>query len=230
MANNEGLTKEEKVITKLGRFWYFVVPYIFTVLSLAGSFIRFLVERIDNYGTEEWYYDLRLTSFFDGNPNIIAILGVISMFLCLLIIPKSMLKERKSGDGLGLMFIPLGFLGIFQVMCTIENVKDMVLGISFGVVLFIISALGTFKKTMKIVAPLCVVMMIAGLYCILAGYMPYCYSKLPKFINKNTLETFTGEFYYVSYFVRDEFLLAAYGIFAARLTKKYKELDEAKNI
>ena len=220
--------REQKAISKLSRFWYVYVPYLFAAGAVAFSLIRFLVKRVDNYGTKELYYDLSLTSFFDGNPNIIAILGAASMFLCLLIVPKSILKERKNGDGLGIMFIPLGFLGIFHVMSTIENVKDMGIGITFGVIAFVISALGTFRKTIKVVNPLCIAMMLAGLFCLLAGYMPYCYNKLPKFIDKETLNVFTGEFYYVSYFFRDELLFAAYGIFAARITRKYREMDKEK--
>ncbi len=219
--------KDKKELSKGSSFWYNVMPWVFTVLSLIFSIVVCYVKRIDLNGKNDFYYYTQITSVFDGNPNVIALLGIILMIPCILIIPISMMKKRKSGDGLGLMFMPLGLLGIFVVLSTIENAKDHVLGISFGVVLFVISALGTFRKTIKYVNLLCIVMMIVALYFLLAGYMPYCYSKLPRYLlSYETLEYKTGAYYYLSYFIRDLFLLAAYGVFSSKIARKYKELDE----
>ena len=196
--------KNEKAnrFEKPAKFWYFVMPYVFTGLAVLFSFLYITV-----------------------NPNIIAILGVLLMVPCLLIIPISMLKKRKSGDGLGLLFMPLGLLGIFNVLCTIENKKDMTLGIIFGIALFVISALGTFKKTIKYVNLLCCIMMIVAVYCLLAGYMPYCFVDTQKIFVSENMDYVEVENYYLSYFLRDISLLAGYGVFCARINVKYKKID-----
>lgn len=209
---------------KAAKFYYEVLPVIFAVLALLCSLVRFILVRVDMEGKVLYRYEVGFTTFFDGNPNIIAILGCLSMLLCFLVIPKSMKKPHKSGDGLGTMFMPLGLLGIFVVLCTIENTKDMGIGICFGVLLFLVSALGTFRKTIGIVGPACMVMVLAALFLILAGFMPYCYNKLPFIIQISEETAGISSYYYISYFVRDIFLLLSYGIFADRLKRIYKTM------
>ena len=220
--------KSEKY-EKLRRFWYNVMPYVFTAGAIIFSLLYFeFVKKNENGDISSKIDKVGLTSLFDGNPNIVAILGVLCMIPCLLIIPKSILKERKNGDGLGLMFMPLGLLGIFIVMCTIENVKDEVLGITIGVALFVISALATFRKTIKYVSWLCIAMMFVAVYTLFAGYMPYCFVDTQKVLVNSNYDYVSLENYYLSYFCRDIFILMAFGTFCARISAKYKELDAAK--
>lgn len=210
---------------RAARIYYSVLPVVFAVLALGCSCIRFVLVKVNMEEQILYRYEIGITTLFDGNPNIIAILGCLSMLFCFLVIPKSMKKPHKSGDGLGAMFMPLGLLGIFVVMCTIENSKDMAIGICFGVILFLISALGTFKKTIAVVKPACLFMVLAALFLLLAGFMPYCYNKLPFIIQLDKETVGVSRYYYVSYFVRDLFLLLSYGIFADRIKSIYKTME-----
>ena len=238
MNDNKKKTTEtkEEMVDKLGKksksflkAFNLVAPYVFTAGAIVFSLLYMTLKRKSANG--DWSTSLEnvgLTTFFDGNPNIIAIIGVLCMIPCLLIVPKSMLKERKNGDGLGLMFMPLGLLGIFDVLCTIENVKDTTIGIIFGVSLFLISALATFKKTIRFVPALCGIMMIVAVYNILAEFMPYCYVATQKVVVTADLDYVEVKNYYLSYFIRDLCIFAAFGSFCARISAKYKELDAAK--
>ncbi len=213
---------------KYVRFYYEVLPVILAVLACAASFIRFLLIKLDSGDVVNFKTDVSLTSFFDGNPNIVAILGCFSIFICFLVVPKSIKKTHESGDGLGAMFMPLGLLGIFTVMCTIENLKDMAIGITFGVVLFVISALATFKKTISYVMPLCLIMILVAFFLILAGLMPYCYNRIPFALQTDTHSLAVMDYYYLSYFIRDILLLLSFGIFSDRLKRTYKKMEAEK--
>lgn len=230
MANKK--TKDKKkndnkpfVPLKTDGFYYKVLPVILAFLALGFSFFRYILVKLEAYGKSYYRHQLDFTTFFDGNPNIISILAVLCMLACFLVIPGSMMKKRKSGDGLGLMFMPLGLLGIFQVLCTVENVKDMPVGIGFGIVLFIISALGTFRAYIKYVPHLCIVMVFVAFFLLLAELMPYCYNKLPFAISIGEDTFAETSYFYISYFLRDVFLLLSYSIFADRLNRIYINMD-----
>ncbi|MBQ8280850.1 MAG: hypothetical protein IJZ25_00410 [Lachnospiraceae bacterium] len=206
-------------------FYYKVLPILFAVLALVCSFVRYVLVKFESGDIVFFKHNLAFTTFFDGNPNIIAILACTTMFLCFLVIPKSMMKKRKSGDGLGAMFMPLGLLGIFEVLCTIENKKDLEVGIIFGVCLFLVSAVATFKKTISWVKPMCGFMIIVSLFLILAGLMPYCYNKVPFVLSYEEDGLLVSTYFYVSYFLRDIFLLMSFGIFSDKLTKIYNNME-----
>lgn len=230
MANNKPKDKKKKdtepfVALKTDGFYYKVLPVIFALLALGFSFFRYILVKLEATGKSYYRHQLDFTTFFDGNPNVIAILACLCMLACFLVIPGSMKKKRKSGDGLGLMFMPLGLLGIFQVLCTVENNKDLAVGIAFGIVLFIISALGTFRAYMKAVPPLCIVSIFAAFFLILADMMPYCYNKLPFVLDIGEDTIAETSYFYISYFLRDVFLLLSYLIYADRLKRIYINMD-----
>ena len=154
-----------------------------------------------------------------GDPNILAILAVLSMFMCLIIIPKMVVKKREKGDGLGAMFMPLGLLGIFIALCAFVDAKDIAWGVVLGITLFVISALGTFKQTIKFTDWICFAMMVILLFCFIMGKMPYC------FYHFAPSSFWTRDRYYVSYFIRDEALLAAYAILCSKVRRIYKTND-----
>lgn len=209
----------------VNNFYYKVLPIILAALALVCSFVRYVLSKFESGDIVFFKHNFAITTFFDGNPNIVAILSCATMFLCFLVVPKSMKKIRKSGDGLGVMFMPLGLLGIFEVLCTIENKKDLAVGIGFGVALFLISAIATFKKTVSWVMPMCVFMIIIAFFLILAGLMPYCYNKVPFILSYEEDGLLVSTYYYLSYFLRDVFLLLSFGIFSDKLTKIYKNME-----
>ncbi|MBP3237563.1 MAG: hypothetical protein J6M24_00540 [Lachnospiraceae bacterium] len=237
MKDKKNTEKKEELVEKLEKhsksFIYrfnLIAPYIFTAGAIIFSLLYMTMKRKSANG--DWSTELEnvgLTTLFDGNPNIIAIIGVLCMIPCLLIVPKSMLKERKNGDGLGLMFMPLGLLGIFDVMCTIENVKDTAIGIIFGVALFLISALATFRKTIKYVPVLCGIMIIVAIYNMIAKFMPYCFIATEKVVVSLNYDYVEVRNYYLSYFIRDILIFAGFGSFSARIAAKYKEIDAEKS-
>ncbi|MGN0164569.1 MAG: hypothetical protein ACI39R_00155 [Lachnospiraceae bacterium] len=206
-----------------------VLPLVFAILSLICSFVRYILVKFESTDNVTFSHKVSLTSFFDGNPNIIAILACLSMILCIFLIPKSMVKPHKSGDGLGAMFMPLGLLAIFEAMCTIENVKDMSIGVFFAIALFLISALGTFKKTIYLVEPLCIFMILVAFFLILAGFMPYCYNVFPFAMNEQS-EIIVSRYYYLSYFIRDILLLISYGLLANNIKNNYKKIETAAEV
>ncbi|MDD6101810.1 MAG: hypothetical protein PUB67_01695 [Clostridiales bacterium] len=208
-------------VEKIKKIWLNVFPFIFWLGAFVLSFTEYVVVQLDYNGTYKYKKKFGFTDLFSGNPQIIALLGVILMLVCLLVIPKTMLKKRKSGDGLGLMFMPLGLLGIFHILCTIENDKDLEIGIIFGVILFIVSALATFKKYIKYVNFLCIIMILAGFFTLLAGFMPYCFNKIPFLVGEQVAFT---KYFYVSYFSRDVFLLLSFGTFCDKISTKYSEI------
>ena len=212
---------------KFNKFWYIYLPYILTVLAIVITCIDFEIRKYDYDAGYKFKTHLSFTNFLGGNPQIVAMLGMILMIPCLIIIPKSILKTRKSGDGLGLMFMPLGLLGIFQVLSAIENKKDMEIAIVLGVVLFVISATATFKKAMPVVGKLCLAMMFVFFFCFLADFMPYCYNTYPIYDEKVS-EAVTVCDIYFSNFLRDLCILGAFGVFCDRITLKYKELNTSK--
>lgn len=224
---NVGGASEADVNFRTDGFYYRILPFILALLALVCSLLRFILVKMEVNSEAVFRHEISLTSLFDGNPNLIAILGCLCMFLCIAFIPKLMLKKRKSGDGLGLMFMPLGLLGVFTVLSTIENKKDISIGILFGVVLFIISAIGTFKKAVKFVWPLCLIMIAVATFLILAGYMPYCYNQIP-YVDEQSGTIMLGSYFYLNYYVRDILLLLSYGIFADRLTKIYQNQEVEK--
>ncbi len=230
MANNKPKDKKKKEVEvfvplKTDGFYYRWLPVIFAILGLCFSFFRYILVKLETSSKAYFKHQIDFTTFFDGNPNIIAILGCICMLGCFLIIPSSITKKRKSGDGLGLMFMPLGLLGIFQVLCTVENVKDLPVGVGFGIALFIISALGTFKAYMKYVPKLCYLAVFVAFFLLLAELMPYCYNKLPFAIPIGDDVFAETSYFYISYFLRDVFLLLSYAIFADRLKRTYINMD-----
>lgn len=218
--------------SKFTTFYYSVLPLILAILATAISFIRIIIRKFEANGEIRYDNNVSITSLFDGNPNIVAILGCLCMILCVIVVPKSIKKVRKSGDGLGVMFMPLGLLGIFTVMCTIENIKDLAVGIGFGVLLFIISALGTFKKTIHLIMPLCIAMIFAALALLLMGYMPYCFNSLPYVVkltdhvtNQEEFTLTVAKYYYLTYFIRDVLLLLSFGIFSDGIKRTYRKME-----
>ncbi len=158
-----------------------------------------------------------------GDPNVISIIGTACMILCLVLIPKSMLKKREHGDGLGLMFMPLGLMCINNIMCALIYDNDVIIAIIFSVVCFVVSALATFKKTIRYVENSCLFLMIVAVFLFLASFGPYCYNDTLKYaIEDNSLVTWQVKQYYISYLIRDIFTFAAFGIFSSYISNTYK--------
>ena len=155
-----------------------------------------------------------------GDPNIIAIVAVLSMLVCIIAVPFTALKVRKKGDGLGVMFMPLGLLGIFEIMIGLVDAKNMPWCVVLGIVLFVISAIGTFRKCIKFVDWICLGMMVVMLICLIANLMPYCFYDL------DVTNYWNIKRYYVSYFIRDELLLASYAIVCGKI-KHWMKINEA---
>jgi hypothetical protein len=158
-----------------------------------------------------------------GDPNVISIIGTACMILCLALVPKSMLKKREHGDGLGLMFMPLGLMCINNIMCALIYDNDVIIAIIFSVVCFVVSALATFKKTIRYVENSCLFLMIVAVFLFLASFGPYCYNDTLKYaIEDNSLVTWQVKQYYISYLIRDIFTFAAFGIFSSYISNTYK--------
>lgn len=209
---------------RVSKFLYDILPYILMVPILALSIVRVDVMKKTAESGIEYSKSVSVTGLLNGDPNLFGFLASITMVLCFLIVPKSIKKYHKSGDGLGIMFMPLGLLCLFEVMSTIENKRMVEVGIVFGIMLFIVSALGTFKKTIGIVNICCIIMAFAAIFLFLAGYSPYCYNSY-SFYRYNEVteqnEHVVAGYYYLSYFIRDVFLIFTYGLFSEKIKRSY---------
>ena len=66
-----------------------------------------------------------------------------------------------------------------------------------------------------------IIMILAGFFTLLAGFMPYCFNKIPFLVGEQVAFT---KYFYVSYFSRDVFLLLSFGTFCDRISTKYSEI------
>lgn len=220
--------KKNKILAKLSFAYFMVLPVVLTIVALAFTFIKFTIRKFEYSGGVKYWYDFGVTNIFAGSPQIIAFVAIIFMLACFFVIPKSMLKVRKSGDGLGLLFLPLGLLGIFEIMTAIESLKDLGIGIVFGLALFIVSALATFKKTIGIASKASAFMLVVALFLFFANFIPYCYNIAPVPINSTPPEMGHNLYYSINTLIRDLCFISAFGIFCDRIAGKYKEINTSK--
>jgi hypothetical protein len=121
------------------------------------------------------------------------------------------------------MFMPLGLMCINNIMCALIYDNDVIIAIIFSVVCFVVSALATFKKTIRYVENSCLFLMIVAVFIFLASFGPYCYNDTLKYaIEDNSLVTWQVKQYYISYLIRDIFTFAAFGIFSSYISNTYK--------
>jgi hypothetical protein len=121
------------------------------------------------------------------------------------------------------MFMPLGLMCINNIMCALIYDNDVIIAIIFSVVCFVVSALATFKKTIRYVENSCLFLMIVAVFLFLASFGPYCYNDTLKYaIEDNSLVTWHVKQYYISYLIRDIFTFAAFGIFSSYISNTYK--------
>lgn len=210
---------------KIKNIWLNVFPIVFLCLSIVLSFVNFVLIQLEFGDTYKYKNELRFTNMLNGNPQIIAFIGILLLIPCFFIVPKTIYKKRKNGDGLGIMFMPLGLLGIYHILSAIENDKDLEIGIIYGLLLFVISGLATFKKYIKYVNGICMIMILVGLFTLLAGFMPYCFNKTPFLVEyENGQRIAFTRYYYISYYIRDIFLLLSFGTFCDKISNKYAEM------
>ncbi len=221
---NASNRKDERILY----FIYNILPYILMVPILALSIVRVDIMKKTAESGIEYSKSVSITGLLNGDPNLFGLLGSITMILCFLVVPKQIKKYHKSGDGLGIMFMPLGLLCLFEVMSSIENKRMVEVGIVFGILLFVMSALGTFKKTIGIVNICCIIMAFAAIFLFLAGYSPYCYNSYSFYRYSEVTEQnehVVAGYYYLSYFIRDVLLIFTYGLFSERIKRSYDRSD-----
>ncbi len=209
-------------------FIYNILPYILIIPVLFLSIVRIDIVKKTAESGIEYTKSIQMTGVINGDPNLFGLLAGISMILCFLVVPKTMKKIHKSGDGLGIMFMPLGLLCLFEVMSSIENKRMVEAGMIFGAALFIVSALGTFKKTIGIVNICCVIMAFVAIFLFLAGYSPYCYNSYSFYRYDETTELneyVVAGYYYLGYFIRDVLLIFTYGLFSEKIKRIYNKSD-----
>lgn len=217
------VTTKEVFTNKLLMLWYVILPYI---LNAAATFYCVRKIFIRRHESEEGVKQISFNkSFFlldgAGDPNLFAFIAVLSFFACLILVPNLMLKIRKKGDGLGLMFLPCGFLGIYIIMTAIESLLDIPLGVIVGLLLFWFSAMATFRKAMPYTEACGLALMLVLTFTFLASKIPYCYYRMDE------LNVYM---YSLSYYIRDMLLLIAFTLFCGRLKTVYKYIDDSKII